>query len=103
MGRTNACPTGGTVTCADGTYTETGNKNLTWTGKHITVRSQNRATNCIIDCQYDGREFYFNNTGQNSSDLIQGFYDKKWEYWQWWRNLLLFFLPIHLKLHNLRE
>ncbi|MBU1261586.1 hypothetical protein KJ640_01335, partial [bacterium] len=69
----NACLDGGTVACADGVYTGTENKNLSWNGKHITVRSQNRATNCIIDCQYDGREFYFNNTGQDSRDLIQGF------------------------------
>jgi hypothetical protein len=68
----NACLNGGTVTCADGTYTGTGNKNLSWIGKHITVRSENGATNCIIDCQGSGRGFNFNNTGQNSTDLIQG-------------------------------
>jgi hypothetical protein len=71
----DAATTGDTVWVADGTYTGTGNKELTWSGavKHITVRSVNGANNCIIDCQGSGRGFYFYNTGQNSSDLIQGF------------------------------
>jgi hypothetical protein len=53
--------------------TGTGNKNLTWSGKHITVRSINGAENCIIDCENSGKGFYFNNTGQNNSDVIMGF------------------------------
>jgi hypothetical protein len=69
----DVCSDGGTVTCADGTYTGASNKNLSWSGKHITVRSVNGANNCIIDCENQGRGFYFNNTGQNSSDLIYGF------------------------------
>lgn len=41
-----------------GTYTGTGNKNLTWSSpKHITVRSENGANNCIIDCENSGRGF----------------------------------------------
>ncbi|MEW6103971.1 MAG: right-handed parallel beta-helix repeat-containing protein [bacterium] len=62
---------GYTVWVADGTYTGTGNKDLTWSGKHITVRSENGADNCIIDCQGSGRAFYFNNSG--TSDVVQGF------------------------------
>ncbi|MEK9149162.1 MAG: choice-of-anchor Q domain-containing protein, partial [Candidatus Desantisbacteria bacterium] len=69
----DACPTGGTVTCADGTYTGASNKNLSWSGKHIAVKSINGHSNCIIDCQNSGRGFYFNSTGQNSTDIIQGF------------------------------
>ncbi|MBU1262362.1 hypothetical protein KJ640_05370, partial [bacterium] len=69
----DACPSYGTVCVRDGTYTGAGNKNLSWIGKHITLRSENGPTGCIIDCQNSGRGFSFNNTGQNSSDLIQGF------------------------------
>jgi len=55
----NAANTGDTVWVADGTYTGDGNKNLTWSGKHITVRSENGPSNCIIDCQNSGRGFLF--------------------------------------------
>jgi len=51
----NACPDKGTVAVKDGIYTGANNKNLTWSGKHITVRSENGPSNCIIDCQNSGR------------------------------------------------
>jgi hypothetical protein len=66
----NACLNGGTVTVADGTYTGASNRNLTWIGKHITVKSVNGPSNCIIDCEHSEKGFYFNNTGQNRSGLI---------------------------------
>jgi predicted outer membrane repeat protein len=69
----NAAVTGDTVWVADGTYAGTGNKNLSWSGKHITVRSVNGANNCIIDCENSGRGFYFNSTGQTAADRIEGF------------------------------
>ncbi|MEW6607161.1 MAG: choice-of-anchor Q domain-containing protein [bacterium] len=69
----NACPNEGTVTIAGGIYTGTENKNLSWSNKHITVKSQNGPENCIIDCQNSGRGFNFGNSGQNSSDVINGF------------------------------
>ena len=69
----NAATTGDTVWVADGTYAGAGNKNLSWSGKYITVRSASGAENCIIDCQNNGRGFYFSETGQNSSDVIDGF------------------------------
>ncbi len=69
----NACPNGGTVSVEDGVYTGGGNKNLYWSGKHITVRSVNGPNNCIIDCENSGRGFCFYDTGQNSSDVILGF------------------------------
>ncbi|MBU1752240.1 PEGA domain-containing protein, partial [bacterium] len=67
----DACPDGGTVIVADGTYTGTGNKDLKWSRKHITVRAANEAANCIIDCENSGNGFY--SMGQNSSDIINGF------------------------------
>jgi hypothetical protein len=69
----NAATTGDTVWVADGTYAGTGNKDLSWIGKHITVRSENGPNNCIIDCQNSGKGFTFDSTGQNSSDIIRGF------------------------------
>ncbi len=67
----NAAVTGDTVWVADGTWTGTGNKELTWSGKKITVRSVNGANNCIIDCQNSGRGFYLNGAGDCGT--ISGF------------------------------
>ncbi len=67
----DACPTGGKVIVADGTYTGTGNKDLSWSGKKITVGSLNGANNCIIDCQNSGRGFYLN--GEGDCGTISGF------------------------------
>ncbi|MDI6752036.1 MAG: carboxypeptidase regulatory-like domain-containing protein [bacterium] len=66
-----AATTGDTVWVADGTYTGTGNKDLTWTGKQITVRSVNGPANCIIDCQNSGRGFFLNGAGDCGT--ISGF------------------------------
>ena len=35
--------------------------------------SENGPANCIIDCEDNGRGFDFNNTSQNSTDVIDGF------------------------------
>ncbi|MBN1879649.1 right-handed parallel beta-helix repeat-containing protein [bacterium] len=55
----NAASTTDTVMIANGTYTGTGNKNLEFYGKAITVQSSNGPDNCIIDCQSSGRGAYF--------------------------------------------
>ena len=60
-----------TVIIADGTYTGTGNKNLDFAGKAITVRSENGPDACIIDCQNSGRGFYFH-TGETATSIISG-------------------------------
>jgi hypothetical protein len=46
----NDANNGDTVIVADGTYTGTGNRDVDFLGKSITVRSENGPTNCIIDC-----------------------------------------------------
>ena len=56
----SAAITGDTVWVGDGVWTGASNKNLSWTGKKITVRSVNGPNNCIIDCQNSGRGFYLN-------------------------------------------
>ncbi len=71
----NVAVDGDTVLVADGVYTEELNKNLTWDGneKHIIVKSENGPDNCVIDCENDGRAFCFNQTNQDTSDVIEGF------------------------------
>ncbi len=68
----NAASNGDTVLVADGTYTGTGNKDLDFDGKAITVKSENGCGNCIIDCEDDGRGFYFHNSETNSA-VVEGF------------------------------
>ncbi|MBC8228563.1 hypothetical protein H8E77_03325 [bacterium] len=55
----DAAVNGDTVLVANGTYKGNGNKNLDFKGKAITVTSANGAENCILDCENDGRGFYF--------------------------------------------
>ena len=63
---------GDEVIVADGTYTGTGNKDLDFGGKDITVRSEDGPHSCIIDCEYDGRAFYFH-TGETANAVVDGF------------------------------
>lgn len=63
---------GDTVIVADGTYTGTGNKNLRYYGREITLQSASGAENCIIDCQGSGRGFEFTN-GETLNSIIEGF------------------------------
>ncbi|HUU98180.1 MAG TPA: right-handed parallel beta-helix repeat-containing protein [Phycisphaerae bacterium] len=60
------------VLVADGLYTGPGNKNLDFHGKAITLRSENGPENCIIDCQRNGRGFYFHR-GETTESTIDGF------------------------------
>jgi parallel beta-helix repeat protein len=70
-GLTNAA-NGDTVIVHDGTYTGTGNKNLDFHGKAITVRSENGAESTIIDCQNSGRGFLFTHD-ETASSVLEGF------------------------------
>jgi len=65
---------GNIVQVHNGIYTGTGNVNLDFWGKAITVRSANGAANCIIDCLnvFDTRGFYFD-SGEGSESVVQGF------------------------------
>ena len=66
----DACIYGDTVIVADGTYIGIGNRNINYQGKTITVRSENGAGSTIIDCEFDGRGFLFNNDEEQSSRLF---------------------------------
>ncbi|MBM3242726.1 hypothetical protein FJZ31_41225 [Candidatus Poribacteria bacterium] len=68
----DAAKDGDTVLVADGTWTGPGNKDLDFKGKAITVTSENGAENCIIDCEGDGRGFYFH-SGETNKSVVSGF------------------------------
>ena len=61
-----------TIIVRDGTYRGAGNKNLDFQGKAATLRSENGPANCIIDCEGDGRGFYFH-MGETISSVVEGF------------------------------
>jgi len=68
----DAAGNGDEVVIADGIYTGAGNKNLDFGGRAITVRSENGAENCIIDCEDDGQGFYFH-SGEELTSILDGF------------------------------
>lgn len=69
----NAAGDGDTILIADGIYKGFGNYNITWNAayKHLVIMSVNGPTNCIIDCQGNGRGFILN-WEHNSNDVING-------------------------------
>jgi hypothetical protein len=60
------------VLVADGTYAGAGNKQLNFRHKPITVRSDNGAESCVIDCEGDGRAFDFD-SAEDESSVLEGF------------------------------
>jgi peptidoglycan/xylan/chitin deacetylase (PgdA/CDA1 family) len=72
----NDCNDGDTVIISAGTYTDTGNRDLDFGGRAITVRSFDPKDPCIvaatiIDCQNSGRGFYFH-TAETESSVVSG-------------------------------
>ena len=63
---------GDIVVVKSGTYTGPGNKNLNFSGKAITVRSEDGPEATIIDCENEGMGFIFNNI-ETSSSVVDGF------------------------------
>jgi len=62
---------GDEVVIANGVYSGEGNKNLDFGGRAITVRSQNGPEACIIDCEEEGRGFWFH-SGESFTSVVQG-------------------------------
>jgi predicted outer membrane repeat protein len=60
------------VLVADGTYKGDGNKNIDFGGKDIYLKSNGSAETCIINCESNGRGFYFNN-GETLDAYVDGF------------------------------
>jgi hypothetical protein len=72
QGGIDAASNGDTVSVADGTYVGLGNKDLDFNGKAITVKSDNGPENCVIDCEGNGRGFYFH-SDETQSSVLNGF------------------------------
>lgn len=68
----NAAVNGDTVLVADGTYTGTGNREIAFHYKLVTVKSQNGPLSAIIDCQNLGRGFHITDN-EDSTACIDGF------------------------------
>lgn len=70
----DAASDGDTIIVGDGIYTGVGNKEIQWDAnvKHLTIRSENGAENCIIDLEDEGRAFILQ-SGQDNTDIIDGF------------------------------
>ena len=62
--------TGDTVIIADGIYIGSRNKNIDFQGKSITVRSENGANRCVINCEGQGQGFLFHNNETAGSAII---------------------------------
>lgn len=63
---------GDTIWVADGTYSGEGNIGIDFQGKAITVRSENGPAACVIDCNEQGRAFYFH-CGETADSILDGF------------------------------
>ena len=70
------CNNGDTVIVDPNTYTGTGNKEIDFKGKAITVESQTGPENCIIDCENAGRGFYFHSS-EDVNSILSGFTIKR--------------------------
>ena len=62
---------GDTVLVASGTYTGDGNMDLDFHGKAITLTSENGPELTVVDCEYNGRGFYFTN-GEGADSILEG-------------------------------
>ncbi len=68
----DAAVDGDTVIVLTGTFTGTGNRDIDFNSRAIAVRSENGPENCIVDCQQQGRAFYFH-SGEGVDSVVQGF------------------------------
>ncbi len=70
------CWSGGEVVVAPGLYTGWGNRDISFKGKSILVRSESGAESCVIDCNGSEidphRGFYFNQ-GEDNNSILLGF------------------------------
>jgi subtilisin family serine protease len=62
---------GDRIIVLDGTYTGTGNKNIDFGGKAVTVRSENGPEVTVIDCENLDRGFYFH-SGEGADSVVAG-------------------------------
>jgi hypothetical protein len=82
QGAIDAALPGYVVVVADGTYTGSGNRNLDFGGKAITVTSASGPDDCIIDCANMGRGFIFQNS-EGPDSVVQGLQIRNgWNNWE---------------------
>jgi predicted outer membrane repeat protein len=67
----NAASPGTTIWLSDGTYSGAGNRNITFSGKSITLRSENGPEQCIIDCGGVCRALAFDHS-ETTSAVVMG-------------------------------
>jgi alpha-tubulin suppressor-like RCC1 family protein len=60
------------VYVADGTYTGTGNRDMSFAGKALHLMSENGPASCIIDCENFSRAFRFQSSETHEA-VVQGF------------------------------
>lgn len=68
----DAAAVGDTVWVGNGVYSGAGNRDVTFRGKAITVRSLNGPADTIVDCEKAGRGFTFN-SGETHDAVLLGF------------------------------
>jgi predicted outer membrane repeat protein len=67
----DAADDGDTIILSPGTYTGSGNHDIDFNGKEVTLLSENGPDTCIIDCQDNGRGFSFTNN-EDEDTVISG-------------------------------
>jgi len=70
QGGVNIAQSGDTVSVATGLYTGVGNINITWTSKNLTIKCNDSAHGCVIDCNFLGRAFNLGSTLTSASKII---------------------------------
>ena len=68
----DAATDGNTICVLDGTYTGTGNRDVNFVGKAITVLGWNGPQNCVIDCNGITRGINFN-SAEDGNSVLDGF------------------------------
>lgn len=68
----NAAADGDTVVVLPGEYRGTGNKDLDFGGRAITLESQDGPATTLINCQGSGRAFYFH-SAEDATSVVEGF------------------------------
>lgn len=72
QGALDASSDGDTIIVRDGIYTGTGNRDISFGGKAVHLRSENGPETCIIDCEGAGGAFAFY-SGEGGASVLNGF------------------------------
>ena len=68
----DAASNGEVINVAPGIYTGENNKNLDFSGKNIQLLCTSESAQCTIDCENNGRGFYFH-SNEDETSIISGF------------------------------